>query len=120
MKMLSRTGLAEEPAWKEITSPVAEDGSRLVTRTVQLTVEREVLSVLLHHPGASFAGPCPECGCEVMLLTVDTAAHLAQTNPRAIYRSVEAAELHFQETSAGKVFICSESLKRTAGKLAPP
>ncbi len=110
MKMLPRTGPAVEPAFKEISGPFTENG-RVVTRTVQITVEREVLSVLLHHPGVSFAGHCAECGREVMLLTVETAAQLARVTPRAIYRWVESAKVHFQEDPAGAVFVCSESLK---------
>ncbi len=113
MKMLSRTGPVVEPVWKEISGPVTEDG-RIVTRSVQITVEREVLSVLLHQPGVSFAGRCVACGGEVMLLTVETAAQVAGVTPRAIYRWVESGEVHFQEDSQGAVFICSESLKLSA------
>ncbi len=110
MKMLPRTGPAVEPMHKEISGPVTEKG-RVVTRSVQITVEREVLSVLLHHPGVSFTGLCEECGREVMLLTVETAAQVARATPRAVFRWVEAAEVHFQEDSNGAVFVCSESLK---------
>ena len=115
MKMLSRNGPVVEPARKEISGPVTENG-RIVTRSVQITVEREVLSVLLHQPGVSFAGLCEACAGEVMLLTVETAAQMAGVTPRAIYRWVESADLHFQEDSTGAVFICSESLK----SLGPP
>ncbi len=110
MKMLRPTGPVVEPVFKEISAPVTEDG-RIVTRSVQITVEREVLSVLLHQPGVSFAGYCAECGREVMLLTVETAAQLEHVTPRSIYRWVEGAAVHFHETSEGAVFICSESLK---------
>jgi hypothetical protein len=115
MKMLPRIGPVVEPAFKENSGPIEENG-RIVTRSVQITVEREVLSVLLHQPGGSFAGLCAECGREVMLLTVATAAQLTGATPRAIYRWVENAAMHFQEDAAGNVFVCSESLPR-AGRL---
>jgi hypothetical protein len=110
MKMLRRTGPVVEPVFKEISAPVTNDG-RIVTRSVQITVEREVLSVLLHRPGVSFAGYCPQCAHDVMLLTVETAALLECVTPRSIYRWVESATVHFHETSEGAVFICSDSLK---------
>jgi hypothetical protein len=106
-----------EPLHKEISGPVTQNG-HVVTRSVQITVEREVLSVLLHQPGVSFAGLCDQCGREVMLLTVETAAQVARATPRAIYRWVEAAEVHFQEDSNGAVFVCSESLKALGERTA--
>jgi hypothetical protein len=110
MKMLPRKGAIVEPALNEIRGPAAEDG-RIVTRSIRMTVEREVLSVLLHQPGVSFAGHCAECGREAMLLTVETAARLGGTTPRTIYRWVEGGKVHFQEDAQGHVFVCSESLK---------
>jgi hypothetical protein len=109
MKMLPRKRPAVEPSFRKISSSVPRDGSA-VTRTVQITVEHEVLSVLLHPAGVSFTGRCAECGREVLLLTPEKAAQSARVTARAIYRWVEGAAVHFQETATGAVLICSESL----------
>ena len=78
------------------------------TKKTQITIESERLLVLTH--GSSFYGPCPACGDEVRMVTVAEAATLAKVSWRAIYRAVEADEVHFLETAAGGLFICCKSL----------
>jgi hypothetical protein len=53
---------------------------------------------------------CEECGKQARMMTADEAAILAGVSPRAIYRRIEARELHFVETSNGLVFICLNSV----------
>jgi len=82
----------------------------LVHRRVEITFEREVLSVL-HQPSQEFTGLCVECGRDVLKLTAEAAAAAGGTTPREIYRWLDEHKLHFDESPTGQVFICSESLK---------
>jgi len=43
-------------------------------------------------------------------VTPDDAASLVRVKPRAIYRKLEAGDLHFVEDSSGAVWICMNSL----------
>jgi hypothetical protein len=81
----------------------------LVRRRVEITVERETLSVH-YQPGQGFTGHCTECGHDVLKLTAEVAAAASGTTPREIYRWLEETDLHFEELPTGQVFICSESL----------
>jgi hypothetical protein len=51
------------------------------------------------------------------MVSPEEAAGLMRLNVRWIYRLIEAGALHFQETAAGSVWICLESLRRN---LSPP
>jgi hypothetical protein len=55
---------------------------------------------------------CEQCAEEVVMLTPDDAATLLETTARAIFRSVEAGELHFRETVGGRLLVCHNSLER--------
>lgn len=50
------------------------------------------------------------------MLPPETAAALAGTTPRLIYRQVEAGELHFIETEDGGLFVCRRSLIEANGR----
>jgi hypothetical protein len=81
----------------------------VVHRRVEITVEREIVSVV-YQPAASITGHCEQCGKDVLLLSADAAAAAQGVSPREIYRWLDENKLHFQESPAGTVFICSESL----------
>jgi hypothetical protein len=49
---------------------------------------------------------CPECGARVQMLRPEQVAVVEQTTTRAIYRRVEAGEIHFTETARGELLIC--------------
>ena len=51
---------------------------------------------------------CKDCGKAVRMVTADQAAAIVQMNPRAIYRAIEAGELHFLELQT--LFVCRDSL----------
>ena len=53
---------------------------------------------------------CEACPTPVRMLTVDEAAALAASTSRSIYRRVEAGQLHFAETAAGRLYVCPNSL----------
>lgn len=89
-----------------------------VHRRVEITVEREVLSVV-YQPAPNITGRCEQCGKDVLLLSADAAAATRNISPREIYRWIDENKVHFQESPTGTVFICSESLKTAATKELP-
>ncbi len=56
---------------------------------------------------------CAECAGQAQMVSVDEAAALAQVTARAIYRRVEASQLHFVETEDGSLMVCINSLLAT-------
>jgi hypothetical protein len=104
---------------KPLNHNVPPDGdesfhSRIVHRRVEITVEREVVS-MEYVPAANVTARCEQCGKDVLMLTAEAAAAAQGTSPREIYRWLDDNKLHFQESPSGTVFICSESL----GQLSP-
>jgi hypothetical protein len=63
---------------------------------------------------------CERCAAQVWMLAPDEAATLAQTTARAIFRRVEAGELHFLETAGGALLVCRASLELTQKKQEQP
>ena len=53
---------------------------------------------------------CPECKGQVLMLSTDEAAALTQTTARAIFRRIEAGQLHFLEAASGALLVCRASL----------
>jgi len=53
---------------------------------------------------------CDRCGTEVWMVTTNEAAAIARTDARAIFRGVEAGEIHFVESESGTLLVCSNSL----------
>src|SRR5947209_15101331 len=53
---------------------------------------------------------CADCAAEVEMLTVDEAAAVSSTDPRAIFRLLEDRKLHFNETPGSPILICPNSL----------
>ncbi len=54
---------------------------------------------------------CDRCGDEVLMVTPNEAAAFSRTDARAIFRGVEAGEIHFIEGEAGALMVCSKSLR---------
>jgi hypothetical protein len=103
-----RSSLHNVPAGKTNQEPT------LVHRRVEITVEREVVSVV-HQTAPNFISLCRECGREVLKLTPESAAAATGTSPREVYRWLDEGNVHFEESESGQVFVCSESLKGFAG-----
>lgn len=77
----------------------------VIVQTHQLTTVH-----LTRQPIRAWCGPCR---AEVLMLTPDEAATLAQSTARHIYRRVEAGELHCIETDDGALRVCVNSLLGT-------
>jgi hypothetical protein len=59
---------------------------------------------------------CDQCGADVPMVPPNEAAEMAGTDARAIFRRVEAGEVHFMETGAGALWICAQSLAEASTK----
>ena len=81
-----------------------------VRRTREITIQTtETLSVRLDQVTADVT--CAECGADVPMLTPEAVAAAFGLSLRGIYRQVEAGRVHFQETSAGRLLVCPNSLQ---------
>ena len=61
--------------------------------------------------GQAVSAWCRECGEQVQMVGPEQAALVGQTTTRAIYRRVEAGEIHFTETARGELLICPQSMR---------
>ena len=53
---------------------------------------------------------CEDCAAIVPMVTPESAARLTAATVRAIYRQIEAGDLHFAETASGLLLVCGDSL----------
>lgn len=58
---------------------------------------------------------CSDCGSEVMMLTPDEATSVVSLGTRAIFRMIDANQVHFAETRSGLVRLCLPSLLQAVG-----
>ncbi len=86
---------------------------KVTRRGFELTVERQ----LVHsHESDGKRHMCRDCGSSVPMVTIETAAMIAQITLREMFRHVENRGVHFIEIPAGGVLVCRDSL-RTRGVL---
>ena len=80
-----------------------------IRRQTQITILTErTLTVAVS--GKQIFGECAECRGGTQMLSVDAAAKIARVNSLAIFRRLEAGDLHFEETKEGSLRVCSASL----------
>jgi hypothetical protein len=78
-------------------------------RRTEITIEtHRVLSILRRAPRPR--SWCEQCCREVERVTPEEAAAIARVNKRAIYRRLEAGDIHFIEVGGGALWICIQSL----------
>ena len=65
--------------------------------------------------GRSVEGWCPGCGEIAILVTPEDAAMLTGIETRAIYRMVEALEIHWANAPGDLLLVCLSSLLERAG-----
>jgi hypothetical protein len=69
-------------------------------KTTIVTIEsRERMTI--HNRAPSLVTWCERCGGEVLMVTPNEAAAIGRTDARAIFRGVEAGEIHFIEDERG-------------------
>lgn len=86
-----------------------EDAVVRIKRKTAVVVKKHQLTTV-HLTRPPIRAWCGSCRVEVLMLTVDEASALAQTDARNIFRRVEAGELHFSETERGALLVCAASL----------
>ena len=84
-------------------------GAVRTTKRTEITIETDRI-VVLSSRKVSVVSWCHECSQRTKMVSVDEAATTAGVSPRAIYRSVEAQEVHFLERADGLLLICPRSL----------
>ena len=53
---------------------------------------------------------CANCSDDAELMTIEEAVKMSRISARAIYRLIEAGEVHFAETAEGFTLICAATL----------
>jgi hypothetical protein len=96
------------------SSPLADASDMKKNKTTRITVETERHYLISRHE--SLFALCEVCGDEVRLVTVNEAVAIAGMNSLNIYRLAEAGTLHYAETGAGELLICTVSLRDLASK----
>jgi len=81
---------------------------RTKTKT-QITIEQRHRTTVRLRPREAW---CVDCAAQSQMISTDEAAWLLQTTARALFRRVEAGELHFRETEGGALLICRASLEK--------
>jgi hypothetical protein len=78
------------------------------TRRTKVTVEKERLLIVSRQ--RQVAAWCEACRSEVKMIGAEEASVLTGLSQRAIFRLIEADQLHFSETRRGALLICLNSL----------
>ena len=76
-------------------------------KRTEITIETHRLLVLRT---AGRSAWCRECMSQVVMITPNEAASIAQVTLRTVYKWIEDARLHFTEDPMGLVLICASSL----------
>ena len=81
-------------------------------RRIVITRETDELLVV-RAPARSGKAWCPECAAHVWMLAPEAATAVTGLSARAIYRLVEAGQIHFTETPDGLLLVCPDSFALT-------
>lgn len=85
-------------------------------RATEITIEvDQVLTISRRHRPRQAAGDwCSGCGAQVLMVTPDEATSLVRFSSRAIFRMIDAEQIHFAETGSGLIRLCVTSLLAAA------
>jgi hypothetical protein len=89
---------------------LCEPGMRRKKKTTIVTIESRERTTI-RRGGQSLVTWCEQCCADVLMVTPNEAAVLSSTDTRAIFRRVEAGEIHFIEGEGGTLLVCANSLK---------
>jgi hypothetical protein len=83
----------------------------MMKRRTEITIKTDRL--LVFRQGRRHHTPvrCADCDTETPMLTIDEAATLCRLSTLAVFRLVEAGQIHFTETPDGHLLICPDSLR---------
>lgn len=79
-------------------------------KTTIVTIESRERTTI-HRLTRRLVAWCEQCGAEALMVTPYEAATLCSTDAQAIFRGVEAGEIHSVETERGALLVCSKSLR---------
>ena len=85
----------------------------MAKRRLEITFERERLLVVGRRR-ISVTAWCEGCGRRSPMTTPEGAAKSCGLTARAVYRRVEAGQVHFTETADGTLLVCCNSLPESA------
>jgi hypothetical protein len=80
-------------------------------RITEISVQTDE-AFIIHRRAGSTQASCAQCGPSAPMVTPEEGAILFEIPVRAIYREIEGGQLHFQETPAGSVVVCLDSLQK--------
>ena len=78
-------------------------------RRTEITIETHRVTTVRSLRAAALTW-CEACSAGVLMVTPEVAAVLSHFSPRAVYRRVEAGEIHFVETANGWLLVCLNSI----------
>jgi heterodisulfide reductase subunit C len=78
-------------------------------RRTEITIETERLLVISRRNTSALAW-CSDCGIQRQMMTPEAVARAASLSTRTVYRLIEAGDLHFNETSDHRLWVCVNSL----------
>jgi hypothetical protein len=81
-------------------------------KTTTITSESHELFIVRRGAEHSIRMWCPDCAAEVDMLKPEEAAAIANVTTRTIYRWIEAAQIHHNESRGGNVLVCPKCLWR--------
>lgn len=84
---------------------------KITTRKIELTAEQT--ETFLVRRRQIIIARCKICESEAKMLSPESAASVAGTTPRTIYRLIETNQVHFIENSHGQMLVCFESLSKS-------
>ena len=82
----------------------------MITKTHKVITIETHQQIWIRGRGKSFVAWCEACAMKTLMLTPEQAALIGNATERLIFRRIENGELHFIETDAGALFVCSNSL----------
>lgn len=87
-------------------------------RRTEITLETTE-TFTLPRDAASLSAPCPECGSLSGLVTPGRAVAFLGADLRAVCRAIDAGQVHTLTTAAGSLFLCLDSLEKSAPQPLP-